>query len=301
MVLLNRMLSRLKRLSERRFRNSFKLRLQDDPMNGPLHAKFANRLLNAGDNTLAFAELKTAEFLGVPASTLEPLKRQAEDRLPPTHTMDHNVIFRLRELADAIRAVTENKRTKVLDVGGGHGQLAQFLPDYDYCLAEPSVNAISGSALPFPNGHFDVTVACHVLEHIPPEDREVFLDNLVEKSRKAIILNNPFHIAKTNVTGRLKLIIEITDAEWAKEHLECSLPTVESVETYANSRGLRCVVQPSGTSTTSLALVFAKHFALQAGCNKQLRKINAFFNDLEKDVLNSPNVPNAYMITLHKE
>jgi 2-polyprenyl-3-methyl-5-hydroxy-6-metoxy-1,4-benzoquinol methylase len=56
---------------------------------------------------------------------------------------------------------------KVLDVGGGHGQLASFLPEASYCLAEPSVNGISGADLPFADRSFDYVVSCHVLEQIP--------------------------------------------------------------------------------------------------------------------------------------
>ena len=110
----------------------------------------------------------------------------------------------------------------MLDVGGGEGLLAQFLDEakFEYCLAEPTVNGISGIALPFAPKSFDIVVSCHVLEHIPIDDRVVFLDNLVNQARKAVVFLNPFEVPKTHVTERLKLLISITGADWAKEHLD---------------------------------------------------------------------------------
>jgi len=96
-----------------------------------------------------------------------------------------------------------------------------------------NVNGISGIDLPFKDKSFDVVVSCHVLEHIPVKDRDVFLDQLCAKAKKSVILHNPFKVDGVDETERLQLHIDIIDAWWAKEHLECSLPSVESIKEFS--------------------------------------------------------------------
>jgi SAM-dependent methyltransferase len=188
----------------------------------------------------------------------------------------------------------------VLDVGGGSGALAAFLRDYAYFLVEPSVNGISGTSLPFQDQAFDVIVACHVLEHIPIKDRERFLDNLLAKARQSVVLLNPFEVPGSRVSERLQLIVRLTGAPWASEHLKCTLPRLEFVENYARSRGLGCSVSPNGTMATSLAMVFCDHFARMAGQDSQLAEVNAFFNELDENLLVSPECPTGYLVTLQR-
>jgi len=190
------------------------------------------------------------------------------------------------------------RRISVLDIGGGDGQLAQFLPGADYFLAEPSVNGISGCELPFADGTFDYVVACHVLEHVMPNQRYRFLDNLVRRARRAVVLLNPFHDARTSVEERLHLFIRITNAQWAKEHLECSLPKLQTVVQYAADRGLRLDYEPNGFMPLSTALVFTRYFSFGPLRAKEFALINEYFNVRLSGLLNSEDCPNAYLITL---
>ncbi|WP_198246783.1 class I SAM-dependent methyltransferase [methane-oxidizing endosymbiont of Gigantopelta aegis] len=98
--------------------------------------------------------------------------------------------------------------------------------------------------MPFEDKSFDVVVSCHVLEHIPVEDRDVFLEQLCAKAKKSVVLLNPFQVEGVNEVERLQLHIDIIGAWWAKEHLECSLPLVEDVEKFSKQRGYKCEVKP---------------------------------------------------------
>src|SRR5262249_9119656 len=162
----------------------------------------------------------------------------------------------------------------------------------------PTVNGISGTALPFTNHSFDYVVSCHVLEHIPLDKRELFLDQLLSKAKLGVVLLNPFQVDGTYVAERLKLVIEITGAQWAKEHLHCTMPKIDDVRSYAGQRGLDLSIKPNGTLTTAMAFVFIDHFASKAGHFEDWKKVNAFFNEKYTNILDSSEHPNSYLIYL---
>jgi 2-polyprenyl-3-methyl-5-hydroxy-6-metoxy-1,4-benzoquinol methylase len=272
--------------------------LREDPLNGSLHLKLAEYASTRRNPYLAYAELKTAEFLGVDRKIVESKLHEIRQALPSPTSMNHNQYFRFISLSSEILNRAERSDFSVLDVGGGNGQLATFIPDASYCLAEPTVNEISGTQLPFPDHSFDYVVSCHVLEHIPVDERTIFLDQLMLKAKRGIILLNPFHVEGTYVDERLKLIIKLTGAQWAKEHLDCTLPKVQDIEDYANDKGLEVCIKPNGTMTTSMALVFFDYFATKAGFRDKWEEFNRFFNEKFTAILDSKEYPTAYLIYL---
>lgn len=157
-------------------RKGFAEKLAKDPLNAGFHLQYAISAAKFGRVYLALAELKTAEYLGADAAQIKKYSPIFKAALPDAVAMNHNQYFRFMSLAVAVRARKHNTALSVLDVGGGGGQLAAFLPDASYCLAEPAVNGISGTDLPFPYNAFDYVVSCHVLEHVSVDQRHQFLD-----------------------------------------------------------------------------------------------------------------------------
>ncbi len=266
------------------------------------HLELARKYYDAGNYFTAWAELKTAECLGLDQEVYDEYREEYWGKIPELTAMNHNQYYRFHTLSEEIkkRKPTSDTHYSVLDVGGGFGELASFINDSNYCLVEPLINGIDGLEIPFENESFDLVVSCHVFEHIPEEEREAFLDQLVSKCKKGVILLNPIHVDNTHDVEALELIVDISDAYWAKEHLDCGLPTIESVASYAEKKNLKFSYSPNGTITTAMALVFFDFSGRHLGLDSY-EKVNRFFNTKYSHMLDSEDFPNAGLFYLEKK
>jgi len=150
---------------------------------------------------------------------------------------------------ETARCAVEAARTKpvhtILEVGSGsHGNLASFLPDdqilfLDSELTEDARNDprfLLGDAtdLPFEDGSFDFVIALDVLEHIKPEKRETFLQQICRVAKYGVLLLFPHFSPDSPIEDeKLKTFYLAAGGEppvWVDEHIDCTLPAVDWVK-----------------------------------------------------------------------
>lgn len=276
---------------------------EGDELDVNFHYSLATKAYESGNYFLAYAQFKTTKFINDVFEKdsikyhLEEIEKKQIDLL----NIDHNQYYRFISMKNKLAEKANGEKFSVLDVGGGHGQFAHFLPnDTDYCLLEPSVNKISGLKIPFIEQSFDYVVSCHVLEHIDESEREEFLLQLLSKAKKGVLLLNPFYCPDIPDKEQLELLVDITKADWATEHLECGLPLLEDIQGFASKHGLNFEAEPNGTMATTTALVFTSFFAELHGEFESLRKVNRMFNRDFAKALDSQKYPTAYLVYLSR-
>jgi SAM-dependent methyltransferase len=272
-------------------------RISEEPLNAQLHVDYASHAEASERLWLAYAELKTAAHLGAASEVVEHA-RAVQARLPNAMEMSHNQYYRLASIASEVSRLRSSPSDSILDVGGAMGELAAFLPESPYCLADPKTNGISGADLPFEDHSFDFVVSCHVFEHIPRDSRRLFLEQLLAKARRGVVLLNPFHTAGMPDDELLRLYIDVTDAQWAREHAACELPRLAEVVDFAREKGLKVRARPNGAKATSAAFVFVDFFAAHAGMRSEHEELNRFYNGFPAELLDSVAYPNAYLVSL---
>ncbi len=147
---------------------------------------------------------------------------------------------RYRVACDAIEAVREEgEKLTVLDVGGSPGLALDFLPkdrvfviDRTDASKGPFIRG-DGTAMPFRDRAFDVVMSVDVLEHIAPERRETFLNELKRVSKRYVFIAAPFRSdAVVEAERVLYDVIKAASGEehaFLKEHLEHGLPEESGV------------------------------------------------------------------------
>jgi len=128
------------------------------------------------------------------------------------------------------------KDGRVLDVGGGVNGLNRFIKNQ---IVVANLNAgdviADGRNLPFDNNQFDVVTSIDVLEHIPKEDRQKFIDELLRVARKKVILSAPLGSdAHSRAEKRMFAYMKKKnqDSDYLKEHIKNGLPTKKELSKY---------------------------------------------------------------------
>jgi len=153
-----------------------------------------------------------------------------------------------------------SQKYKILDVGAGFEEtLKKFLPEDqifnldreyppEYSQKE---NYIVGDITKIElNESYDFVVSIDVFEHIPPLEREKFLDVLISSSTIATIIAAPFD--QENVKSCEFLANELYklnhghDYIWLKEHIENGLPSLSVTIDLIKKHNLNTLIIPNG-------------------------------------------------------
>jgi len=155
--------------------------------------------------------------------------------------------FLIQKLINSIRK-NNDESLKILDVGGRAGNLRDFLPNDEIYILDirrgEESNYVIGdiSHAPYKDFSFDVVVSSDVYEHIPNEDREKVVHEMLRISKNYIILGAPFE-SKEVADAEIKACNYFREIvgephPWLKEHIENGLPSQKKFEEFLQSTGV---------------------------------------------------------------
>lgn len=257
------------------------LELGDDPPNGltvHLDGRVVGRFAAATRITVAPLLLpEGGHHLRLrPLAGWARLRRLRARVVPATHAeLCETLPFDLFEryaLTAAVVARVRPQAASLLDVGGtmgaDGGHLAwtgDFFPGLEVQVvdARPAdhprhVVAGAGGPLPFGDRSFDVVSAQDVFEHVVPEHRAAWLEELWRITDGVLLLGNPFSTPGVREADRYlyELIRRRFGYEhrFLLEHLTYGLPDLEATRDFFSRRGASVAVLPSGHLPTWLLL-----------------------------------------------
>ncbi len=193
----------------------------------------------------------------------------------------------------------------ILDVGGHSSPLKHLLPDDRIVLADmapagslTSVEFLfdeyvrsSGAALPFRDGAFDIVTAHDTLEHVPPDFRPAFIDELLRVTSRFVILSGPvYEEAVVQAEHRVDVFTRKAlgwQQPFLHEHLELGLPASELIETPLAERGFPFTVIPAANLARWLIMHGLQHYlAALPDTDEVRRELDRTYNLLfsERDV-----------------
>lgn len=127
----------------------------------------------------------------------------------------------------------------VLDVGGQLDMLSFFCNAEKITVAnvanseEQSDVTIKGGKLPFGTNSFQAVCAIDVLEHIPSQDRNAFVKDLLRVAGEKVIMSFPIGTAwHIEYEKKLQKVLEKkgVDVTYLKEHIKYGLPNLDEVK-----------------------------------------------------------------------
>ncbi len=144
----------------------------------------------------------------------------------------------------------------MLEVGGWPPRIHRFLPEHSVIIADLETKGekgcvrAKGSGLPFPDQAFGMSVSLDTIEHVHPDERDLFVAELCRVSRSYVILAAPFFSEAVKAADRavFEFIRNCAGYEhpYIKEHLDLVLPDLVSTMVGMVDQGLDVQVLPSG-------------------------------------------------------
>ena len=196
---------------------------------------------------------------------------------------------RYKMVEELVGLIRDNRRLRILDVGGHPGFIADFLPEDDTFILDTlpfqGLNYVQGDGvrLPFKNGSFDLVVSVDALEHIPPDRRAGFLEEQLRASRDYVLLAAPFEDENVSLAERIvneffiKKIGHPNDS--LEEHFANGLPRLSETLSFFDQHGIQHLEIPNGYLYNWLVMMMALPAAQALPDSEQLvATINRFYN-----------------------
>jgi hypothetical protein len=185
----------------------------------------------------------------------------------------------VQEIVRLIKGQRQGEALKVLDVGGlSHtyeGQpflpIARFLPEEEIMVLDvqdyygPNYLRVDEDGLfPLSDASFDVVVSCDTLEHVPPERRPAFLDELLRVARQYVVLAGPFDSEDTRLAEQIFYDLHLRRLGVVQpqlhEHRLYGLPDLQALCADLENQGLYYVEFPSGYLFNWLLMMIIKDY-----------------------------------------
>lgn len=203
-----------------------------------------------------------------------------------------DVYQRYKIIQDAINILRSAgpESFRILDAGGGAGPVSGFLPNDSIRIVDqtdcdlPNFQKADVLALPFKDGAFDIALSTDVLEHVPPDRRELFLNELWRVSRHYVLLAAPFHSAAAVQAEQILFEFIRTELQqehqFLKEHRTFGLPDRAATLGYMERLGGDVVALPNGYLSHWLPMMLITYYLDTDPLSVPLsRRLSAFYNE----------------------
>lgn len=221
-----------------------------------------------------------------------------------------------------IETVGNNPQT-MLEFGAGcHFNLKDVFPDSEITFLDLNMpedfldgyHCVKGDVtdLPYGDDAFDFLIGLDVLEHIPMEKREDAIKNIVRVSKKGFFISFPIGDGKNDIEDSILELyyrqLHILPPVWIHEHIDCSLPDVETIKNLILQSGIkeeniRCIF--GADMELSKRMLFIEAMASKAPIYKEyFALINEFYVNyvLPYDFsVNKENQGKAYILACKKQ
>ncbi len=182
-----------------------------------------------------------------------PLNKESERRRLPFDQFQ-----RYKHVTDILNALGHlDAKDSILEVGAKRSRLTAFLPETaDYTGTDmewddvPHFFAGDGTNINLTDQTADVVIAVDVFEHIPPDKRQAFLEEMLRLAGKTVIIAGPFdtpHAAACDaLVERFRASRGIGKHEYLDEHLQFGLPNMDETGEFFAGADCTVAILPNG-------------------------------------------------------